>query len=62
MKCETILHLIQTDQGIKNMSNEEAGEMSGKNPDYALQDLYDSIANGDFVSCSFMGFNVKYLS
>lgn len=34
---------FKTDQGIKNFSDKEAGEMAGKNPDYSIQDLYDSI-------------------
>jgi len=38
---------FKTDQGIKNLSAEEAGEIAGKNPDYAIQDLYNSIANGN---------------
>ena len=38
---------MQTDQGIKNFSNDEATEMAGKNPDYAIQDLYDAIEQGD---------------
>ena len=29
------------------MSAEEAGEIAGKNPDYAIQDLYNAIANGN---------------
>ena len=43
------VHLI-TDQGIKNLNNEEAGKMSGENPDHAQEDLFNSIAKGDFPS------------
>lgn len=38
---------FKTDQGIKNLSNRDAGDLSGKNPDYAIQDLYDNIASGN---------------
>lgn len=41
---------LQTNQGIKNFTNDEAIEMSGKNPDYATQDLYDAIEKKDFPS------------
>jgi len=44
--CWCKFHL-KTDQGIKNFSGDEATEMSGKNPDYATQDLYDAIADGN---------------
>lgn len=43
---------FKTDQKIHNLSAKEAGEMQGKNPDYAIEDLYNSIANGDFPSWS----------
>jgi catalase len=39
----------QTDQGIKNFLAEEAEKLAGSNPDYAIQDLYEAIANGNFV-------------
>ena len=45
-----IFLLLQTDQGIKNFSDEAAGKMAGQNPDYALQDLFDAIANENYVS------------
>lgn len=41
---------IKTDQGIQNMTNEEAVEMAGKNPDAVAQDLFDHIASGQFPS------------
>lgn len=37
---------FKTDQGIKNLSAERADQLAGENPDYAIQDLYNSIANG----------------
>lgn len=43
------IHLI-TEQGIKNLNNEEAGELAGSNPDYAQQDLFEHIAKGDYPS------------
>lgn len=41
---------FKTDQGIKNLSAQRAGELAGENPDYALEDLYNAIANGNFPS------------
>ncbi len=39
---------FKTAQGIKNFTDEEAGAMRGKNPDFAQRDLLTSIDNGDF--------------
>ena len=39
---------FKTEQGIKNFTDEEAGAMRGKNPDFAQHDLLTSIDNGDF--------------
>lgn len=44
---------MQTDQGIKNLSVEEAGKLASEDPDYALRDLYNAIANGNYPSWSF---------
>jgi len=41
---------FKTNQGIKNMTNEVAAELAAANPDYHTEDLYNSIANGDFPS------------
>lgn len=41
-----------TNQGIKNLTNEQATELAGTDPDYATRDLYDSIEKGDFPSWS----------
>ncbi|KAI0366552.1 catalase-domain-containing protein [Pilatotrama ljubarskyi] len=38
----------QTMQGIQNFTNAEATAMSGSNPDFATQDLYESIENGTY--------------
>ena len=39
------VHMI-TDQGIKNLTVEEATKISGENPDHAQKDLYESIEKG----------------
>ncbi|XP_010780046.1 catalase-like [Notothenia coriiceps] len=44
---------FKTDQGIKNMSGEEAERLAASNPDYAIGDLYNAIANGNFPSWTF---------
>ena len=45
--------LIQTDQGIKNLTVEEADCLAASNPDYAIGDLFNAIAHGNFPSWSF---------
>ena len=40
----------KTDQGIKNFVRHEADEMASKNPDYAIQDLYNAISSGNHPS------------
>lgn len=40
----------KTNQGIKNLNRHEADRLAGVDPDYALRDLYDSIATGNFPS------------
>uniref|UniRef100_A0A672JDE1 Catalase n=1 Tax=Salarias fasciatus TaxID=181472 RepID=A0A672JDE1_SALFA len=44
---------FKTDQGIKNLSVEEADRLAASNPDYAIGDLYNAIANGNFPSWTF---------
>jgi len=39
---------FKTQQGIKNFTDAEAGEMRGKNPDFAQHDLLTSIDAGNF--------------
>lgn len=39
---------FRTQQGIKNLTGEEADQMRAKDMDYAQRDLHTSIANGDF--------------
>ena len=41
---------MQTDQGIKCLNVDKAGELAGADPDYGIKDLYESIANNNFVS------------
>jgi len=41
---------FKTDQGIKNILANRAGELAGSDPDYANRDLYNAIAAGDFPS------------
>lgn len=41
---------LKTDQGIRNLSAQEAGELASKDPDYATRDLYNAIAQGDCPS------------
>lgn len=43
----------KTDQKIRNLSTEEAGDKGGSDPDYAIRDLYDAIESGDFPSWTF---------
>ena len=39
-----------TNQGVENMSNEEAEKMAGADADFHRRDLFDAIAAGDFPS------------
>ncbi|EGN97113.1 hypothetical protein SERLA73DRAFT_161314 [Serpula lacrymans var. lacrymans S7.3] len=39
-----------TDQGVKNNTEAEAVLQAGQNPDFGVQDLFDSIEAGDFPS------------
>ncbi len=41
---------LKTMQGIKNLSASEATRLAGVNPDYATEDLFVSIKNGEFPS------------
>ncbi|NOR60531.1 MAG: catalase [Methanosarcinales archaeon] len=41
---------FKTDQGIKNLTHQEAEIMRGKDPDHATRDLYDAIERGDYPS------------
>ncbi|SES91409.1 catalase [Methanococcoides vulcani] len=41
---------FKTDQGIKNLTREEADKLSGSDPDHATRDLYEAIERGDYPS------------
>ena len=41
---------FKTDQGIKNLTREEAARMSGEDPNHATRDLYNAIESGDYPS------------
>jgi catalase len=41
---------FKTDQGIKNLTREEAEKLSGTDPDHATRDLYEAIERGDYPS------------
>jgi len=41
---------FKTDQGIKNLTQEEAGRISGVDRDHATRDLYKAIEGGDYPS------------
>ncbi len=41
---------FKTDQGIKNLTRQEAEKMRAKNPDHATSDLYDAIEQGNYPS------------
>ncbi|CAD7687248.1 unnamed protein product [Nyctereutes procyonoides] len=45
--------LHQTDQGIKNLSVEDAARLSHEDPDYGLRDLFNAIATGNYPSWTF---------
>ncbi|MFC1995028.1 catalase [Chloroflexota bacterium] len=41
---------FKTEQGIQNLTRDEATEMKGKDPDHAMRDLHESIERGDYPS------------
>ena len=41
---------FKTDQGIKNLTRQEADMMRSKDPDHATRDLYEAIKKGDYPS------------
>ncbi|KAA0724623.1 Catalase [Triplophysa tibetana] len=44
---------FKTDQGIKNLTVEKAAQLASTDPDYAIRDLFNAVANGSFPSWSF---------
>ena len=41
---------LKTDQGIRNLTRQEADAMRSKDPDHATRDLHDAIERGDYPS------------
>jgi len=41
---------IKTNQGVKNLTRQEAGVMKGKDPDHATRDLFNAIENKEYPS------------
>jgi catalase len=41
---------FKTDQGIKNLTRQEAQRLAGEDPDHATRDLFESIERGEFPS------------
>ena len=41
---------FKTDQGIKNLTREDAKRISGEDPNHATRDLYEAIEQGDYPS------------
>lgn len=39
---------IKTQLGVKNMTDDEALRISGENPDFYMQDMYEAIERGDY--------------
>lgn len=40
----------KTNQGIKNLDVNRAGELQGSDPDYSIRDLYNAISTGNYPS------------
>ncbi|CAL1265601.1 unnamed protein product [Larinioides sclopetarius] len=40
----------KSNQGIKNLTDEKAQKLAGSDPDYAIRDLYNAIAKGEYPS------------
>ncbi|KAK8108965.1 catalase [Apiospora sp. TS-2023a] len=43
---------LKTDQGVKNLTNDESVRISGQDPDYFQKDLFSSIEKGNYPSWS----------
>jgi catalase len=41
---------FKTDQGIQNLTREEAEGIKGQDPDHATRDLYETIERGEYPS------------
>jgi catalase len=42
-----VQYTFKTDQGIKNLTGDEAAKLKSEDPDYATRDLYEAIERGD---------------
>ena len=49
-KAHWVKFHFKTNQGIKNLTAEKAGELAGSTPDYSMKDMFDAIEKGDFPS------------
>jgi len=49
-KAYWVKYHFKTDQGIKNLTRDEAEDLKGKDPDSATRDLFDSIERGEYPS------------
>ena len=41
---------FKTEQGIQNLTRDEAAKLKGENPDHAMRDLYEAIERGEYPS------------
>jgi catalase len=41
---------MKTDQGVRNLTQDESVKLSGEDPDYATRDLYTAIEKGNYPS------------
>jgi len=41
---------LKSDQGIRNLTREQAGELAGRDPDHATRDLFSAIARKEYPS------------
>ncbi|THU90411.1 catalase [Dendrothele bispora CBS 962.96] len=41
---------VRADKGFKTLSNAEAGELAGSNPDYGIESLFNAIESGNYPS------------
>lgn len=52
-QCELFSFILQTDQGIKNLSVKDAARLAQEDPDYGLRDLFNAIATSNYPSWTF---------
>jgi catalase len=41
---------VRADKGFKTLTDEQAGQLAGSNPDYGTQSLFETIEKGEFPS------------